>query len=53
MDNLFSFLIAAVIIGGFLAYYLRQEKKKAQKFREAAEKGKLRSDGPQVATSAY
>ncbi len=47
MDNLISFLIAAVIIGGFLAYYLRQEKKKAAKFREAAERGKLRSDGPQ------
>jgi thioredoxin reductase/Pyruvate/2-oxoacid:ferredoxin oxidoreductase delta subunit len=47
MDNLISFLIAAVIIGGFLAYYLRQEKKKARKFREAAERGKLRSDGPQ------
>jgi len=47
MDNLISFLIAVVIIGGFLAYYLRQEKKKAAKFREAAERGKLRSDGPQ------
>ena len=47
MDNLISFLIAAVTIGGFLFYYLRQEKKKAQKARESAEKGKLRSDGPQ------
>ncbi|MGB8322203.1 MAG: NAD(P)-binding domain-containing protein [Candidatus Acidiferrum sp.] len=47
MDNLFSFLIAAVIIGGFLAYYLKQEKKKALQVKEAAEKGKLRSDGPQ------
>jgi len=47
MDNLFSFLIAAVIIGGFLAYYLKQEKKKAIQVKEAAEKGKLRSDGPQ------
>jgi thioredoxin reductase (NADPH) len=47
MDNLISFLIAAVIIGFFLAYYLRQEKKKAMKFKEAAERGKLRSDGPQ------
>jgi putative YpdA family bacillithiol system oxidoreductase len=47
MDNLISFLIAAVIIGGFLAYYLRQEKKKAAKAKEAAERGKLRSDGPQ------
>jgi thioredoxin reductase (NADPH) len=47
MDNLISFLIAAAIIGGFLAYHLHQEKKKASKFRESAERGKLRSDGPQ------
>jgi thioredoxin reductase (NADPH) len=47
MDNLISFLIAAAIIGFFLAYYLRQEKKKALKFKQAAERGKLRSDGPQ------
>jgi thioredoxin reductase (NADPH) len=47
MDNLISFLIAAVLIGGFLAYYVRQEKKKAARFKEAAERGKIRSDGPQ------
>src|SRR5574340_546569 len=47
MDNLISFLFAAVIIGAFLLYYLRQEKKKAAETREAMEKGKLRSDGPQ------
>jgi putative YpdA family bacillithiol system oxidoreductase len=47
MDNLISFLIAAFIIGGFLLYYLRQEKKKAAATHAAAEKGKLRSDGPQ------
>lgn len=47
MDNLISFLIAAVLIGGFLAYYLRQEKKRAAKFKDAAERGKIRSDGPQ------
>ena len=46
MDNLFSFLIAAVIIGGFLAYYLKQEKKRAAQAKEAAERGKLHSDGP-------
>src|SRR5215831_12216632 len=46
MDNLISFLIAAAIVGGFLAYYLRQEKKKAAKYKESAERGKLRSDGP-------
>jgi putative YpdA family bacillithiol system oxidoreductase len=47
MDNLISFLIAAVIIGAFLLYYLRQEKKKEAAALAAAEKGKLRSDGPQ------
>lgn len=47
MDNLISFLIAAAIIGAFLFYYLRQEKKKAAETLAAAEKGKLRSDGPQ------
>ena len=47
MDNLFSFLIAAVIITAFLLYYLRQEKKKAAETKSAMEKGKLRSDGPQ------
>ena len=48
MDNLISFLIAAAIIGGFLAYYTRQEKKKAAKVRDSAERGKLRSDGPVI-----
>jgi thioredoxin reductase (NADPH) len=47
MDNLISFLIAAFIIGAFLLYYLNQEKKKAAETLAAAEKGKLRSDGPQ------
>ncbi|MGB2637241.1 MAG: NAD(P)-binding domain-containing protein [Candidatus Acidiferrum sp.] len=47
MDNLISFLIASAIIGAFLLYYLKQEKKKAAKTLAAAEKGKLRSDGPQ------
>ncbi|HUI51762.1 MAG TPA: NAD(P)-binding domain-containing protein [Terriglobales bacterium] len=47
MDNLISFFLAAAIIGGFLAYYLRQEKKKAAEYRESAERGKLRTEGPQ------
>lgn len=47
MDNLISFLIAAFVIGGFLLYYLKQEKKKAAETLAAAEKGKMRSDGPQ------
>jgi len=47
MDNLFSFLIAVAIIGGLLFYDLREENKKSAKVRESAERGKLRSDGPQ------
>ena len=39
MDNLISFLIASAIIGAFLLYYLKQEKKKAAKTLAAAEKG--------------
>jgi thioredoxin reductase (NADPH) len=47
MDNVISFLIAIPIIGAFLLYYLKQEKKKAEETRAAVEKGRLRSDGPQ------
>jgi thioredoxin reductase (NADPH) len=47
MDTFFSFLIAVAIIGGFLFYHLRKEKKKSARVRESAERGKLRSDGPQ------
>ncbi len=47
MDNLISFVIAAAIIGFFLVYYLRSEKKKEAKAKEAAERGALHSSGPQ------
>jgi thioredoxin reductase (NADPH) len=47
MDNTFAFLIAAGIILLFVLNYLRKEKKIAAKAREAAEKGKLFSQGPQ------
>jgi len=47
MDNLISFLIAAVIIAFFLIFYLRKEKKREKATLTSAEKGKLRSDGPQ------
>ena len=47
MDNLISFAIAAAIIGFFLVYYLRSEKKKEAAAREAAERGALHSSGPQ------
>jgi len=47
VDNLISFLIAAAIIGAFLFFHLRREKKREEATRDAMEKGKLRSDGPQ------
>jgi len=47
VDNLISFLIAAAIIVAFLFFHLRREKKREAATRRAAEKGKLRSDGPQ------
>jgi thioredoxin reductase (NADPH) len=48
MNTLLSFLIAAVVLGFFMGKYLRDMKKKEGQAREAAEKGKLRSDGPQA-----
>src|SRR5208283_4802905 len=47
MDNLISFLIAAAIVAAFLFFHLRAEKKKHAAAKAAAEKGKIRSDGPQ------
>jgi thioredoxin reductase/Pyruvate/2-oxoacid:ferredoxin oxidoreductase delta subunit len=47
MDNFISFLIAAAIIGAFLYFHLRAEKKKHAAAKAAVEKGKIRSDGPQ------
>jgi thioredoxin reductase (NADPH) len=47
MDNVISFLVAVVIIGGFLFLHLKREEKKAAEAHAAAEKGRLRSDGPQ------
>ncbi len=47
MDNTFAFLIAAGIILFFTLNYLRKQKKIEAKAREAAEKGKLFSEGPQ------
>ena len=46
MDNTFAFLIAAGIILLFVLNYLRKQRKIAAKAREAAEKGKLFSEGP-------
>jgi len=47
MDTLLSVLIAVAIIGAFLFFHLRAEKKKHAAAKAAAEKGKIRSDGPQ------
>ncbi|MGH9552788.1 MAG: 4Fe-4S dicluster domain-containing protein, partial [Terriglobales bacterium] len=46
MDTLFAFLIAAAITGFFILNYLKSLKKRDARAREAAEKGKLYSDGP-------
>lgn len=48
MNTLLSFLIAAIVLGFFMAKYLRDMKKQEARAREAAEKGKMRSDGPQA-----
>jgi thioredoxin reductase/ferredoxin len=48
MDNLISFFLAAGIILFFLLTHLRGLKKRDEQARAAAEKGKLRSAGPQA-----
>src|SRR5690348_4709215 len=45
-NNIFAFLIAAGLILLFMLNYLRMQKKIAAKAHEAAEKGKLFSEGP-------
>ncbi len=47
MNNLVGLLIAAIITTFFVRRYLKEEKLKAVRAREAAKKGTLRSDGPQ------
>lgn len=47
MDTLAAFGVTVLIIGFFMWNYLRKQKKLEAQGREAAEKGKLRSDGPQ------
>jgi thioredoxin reductase (NADPH) len=47
MDNLVSFVVAVLVIGFFMRSYLKGQKKKEEEARAAAEKGNLRSDGPQ------
>ncbi|HKV63096.1 MAG TPA: NAD(P)-binding domain-containing protein [Candidatus Acidoferrum sp.] len=47
MDTLVAFVVAVLVIGFFMRSYLKGEKKRAELAREAAEKGKLYSSGPQ------
>jgi thioredoxin reductase (NADPH) len=48
MDTLFTFGIGGIICFFFLVIYLRSLKKRDARAREAAEKGKLYSHGPQA-----
>ena len=48
MDTFGAFIIAAVVLSFFVWRYLANLKKSEALARESAEKGKLRSDGPQA-----
>src|ERR1700692_4847623 len=48
MENLFSWLIAAVVVLFFVARYWMGQKKKAAATHAAGEHGKLYSDGPKA-----
>jgi thioredoxin reductase (NADPH) len=48
MDNTFAFAITVVVLLLFVLHDLRKRKKIEAKSREAMEKGKFRSDGPQA-----
>jgi thioredoxin reductase (NADPH) len=47
MDTLVAFIVAVLVIGFFMRNYLKGQKKREEQAHAAAEKGKLRSDGPQ------
>jgi len=47
MDSLVSFIVAAFVIVFFMRRYLKDQKKREEQARASAEKGKLRSEGPQ------
>jgi len=47
MDTLIAFVIAAAVVLFFLRSYVKEMRQSDVRAREAAEKGKLRSDGPQ------
>ncbi|MGZ7100310.1 MAG: NAD(P)-binding domain-containing protein [Candidatus Angelobacter sp.] len=48
MDTLITYVIGGIICFFFLMVYLRSLKKREMRAREAAEKGKLYSDGPKA-----
>jgi thioredoxin reductase (NADPH) len=48
MDTLLSFVIAAAVVLFFLHRYLKELRKKTAQAHQAAELGKLRSDGPRA-----
>src|SRR5258708_6606472 len=48
MDNTLAFAIAVVVLLLFVLHDVRKRKKIEAKSREAMEKGKFRSDGPQA-----
>ena len=48
MDSFFAFVIAAIVLSFFVFRYTKDQKKQHDRAREAAEKGKLRSEGPQA-----
>ena len=47
MDTFSAFIVAAIVIGLFVRGYLKKQKEIEVLAREAEEKGKMRSDGPQ------
>jgi putative YpdA family bacillithiol system oxidoreductase len=47
MDTLVAFVVALLVIGLFMRSYLKGQKKREEQAREAVEKGKLFSSGPQ------
>ncbi len=48
MDSLLTFIVGALVIVFFLRNYVKGQRKREKKAREAEEKGKLHSDGPQA-----
>ena len=48
MDTIITYAIGGIICLFFLVGYLRNLKKKEARAREAAEKGKLYSEGPKA-----